>query len=625
MRHGQAARAGVSAPESLGRGWRTSLSYAGPSLACCSMWKLSLCSACLVDSRAIAPGEEGQDTPRDNNMRYLACAVTGLLVGTAVGRDPRHGRKNTVNDHTIHRRSPSQNKASHHPGPCYGGPCSSTTVIPQNENTTKFLVDGTKIPDVDFDVGESYAGLFPTSSKPNSSELYFWFYPSSNPLAGDEILIWLNGGPGCSSLEGLLQENGPFLWQYGTYKPVKNPYTWVNLTNVVWIDQPAGTGFSPLKDTPVVTDEIEVAEQFLGFWKNFIDTFALHGKKVYITGESYAGYYAPYIADAMHNATEASNNTDYYNVQGILLYAPATSYDVLQVDLPIVPFVDHWAALFSLNQSFIDALHQRADTCGYTDFHNLAMTFPPKGTLPTPPNVAPNPACAIWSDVYDAAQLVNPCFDFYQVTTTCPMLWDVLGFPGSSPYLPEGAQIYFNRTDVQKAINAPIGNWEECIYGILDADPSPPSGLSVLPRVIEKNKKTIIGHGLLDMIFVANGTIMMIQNMTWNGAQGFSVPPTEWDPFFVPYHSELSQSTLAGAGYLGNYHTERGLTFCTVNLAGHMVPQYAPSAAYRHLEFLLGRIESLGEVSDFTTQTGDFGNGYDFTMDDCRNRTPGIG
>jgi len=121
---------------------------------------------------------------------------------------------------------------------------------------------------------------------------------------------------------------------------------------------------------------------------------------------------------------------------------------------------------------------------------------------------------------------------------------------------------------VQKAINAPIGEWEECTGGILRQDNSPPSGLSVLPRVIEKNTRTIIGHGLLDFILLSNGTIMMIQNMTWSGAQGFSVPPSEWNDFYVPYHAELNLGTTAGAGVFGSWHTERGLTFCTVDLSG---------------------------------------------------------
>jgi carboxypeptidase D len=47
--------------------------------------------------------------------------------------------------------------------------------------------------------------------------------------------------------------------------------------------------------------ETDVASQFLGFWKNFMDTFAMEGYTIYITGESYAGYYMPYIADAMLN------------------------------------------------------------------------------------------------------------------------------------------------------------------------------------------------------------------------------------------------------------------------------------------------------------------------------------
>lgn len=63
---------------------------------------------------------------------------------------------------------------------------------------------------------------------------------------------------------------------------------------------------------------------------------------------------------------------------------------------------------------------------------------------------------------------------------------------------------------------------------------------------------------------------------------------------------------MAGAGYLGTTHTERGLTFVTVNHAGHEIPQYVPGAAYRQLEFLLGRIPSLTTMGDFTTQQGNF-------------------
>jgi carboxypeptidase D len=79
-----------------------------------------------------------------------------------------------------------------------------------------FVVNGTGLPDVPFDIGESYAGLLPISGNANETrELFFWFFPTTNSDPQEEITIWFNGGPGCSSLSGLLTENGPFTWEAG--------------------------------------------------------------------------------------------------------------------------------------------------------------------------------------------------------------------------------------------------------------------------------------------------------------------------------------------------------------------------------------------------------------------------
>jgi len=105
-----------------------------------------------------------------------------------------------------------------------------------NAKTKPYAVNGSAIPMVPFDAGESYAGTLPVSTNAtDENRLYFWFWPSENPKAKDEITIWLNGGPGCSSLDGFLQENGPISWQSGTYQPIRNPYAWTNLTNMVRI------------------------------------------------------------------------------------------------------------------------------------------------------------------------------------------------------------------------------------------------------------------------------------------------------------------------------------------------------------------------------------------------------
>ena len=115
-------------------------------------------------------------------------------------------------------------------------------------------------------------------------------------------------------------------------------------------------------------------------------------------------------------------------------------------------------------------------------------------------------------------------------------------------------------------------------------DGSPPSSFGPLPRVIEKTNNVIVGSGLLDYLLLTNGTLMALNNMTWNGAQGFNSSPLAGDDFFVPYNPSIGfvieetenqpipatpVGLVAGGGYLGKTHTERGLTFVTVYLAGH--------------------------------------------------------
>lgn len=95
---------------------------------------------------------------------------------------------------------------------------------------------------------------------------------------------------------------------------------------MVYIDQPAGTGFSPGPST--VENEEDVAAQFKDFWKHFVDTFDLHHRKVYLTGESYAGQYIPYIAAGMLD----EEDEEYFNVAGVQIIDPSINDDFVLIE-----------------------------------------------------------------------------------------------------------------------------------------------------------------------------------------------------------------------------------------------------------------------------------------------------
>lgn len=460
-----------------------------------------------------------------------------------------------------------------------------------NKKTKKFAVDGAKLPEVPFDVGESYAGTLPISGeKGEKNSLFFWFFPSENGTVSDEITVWLNGGPGCSSLPGFLTENGPFLWQDGTLAPVQNPYSWHKLTNMIWIEQPVGTGFS--QGTPTARDELELATQFRGFWKNFINTFdQLKGAKTYMTGESYAGMYVPYIA----NSFLLQNDTEYFNLRGIAINNPLIGDDGLQFDITNVPYNTYWANLLHHSDETIAKANELYEASGQLNYTNTYFSFPPpQEPFPPPPEGSRDASLLLRQSIRSN----NPCYNVYHITEQCPTVYSHLGAVNTGDYVPPGSEIYFQREDVQRHIHAPVigKKWEQCVNGVFpEGDGSPgPTLDGTLKNIIERTNNAIIGSGALDALIQTNGTLFAIQNTTWHGHQGFhSFPKT---PFFVPEHENDNGGAQGPHGNIGVYVKERGLTFYDVQLAGHEVPGYSLSGGYRTLQQLLGRIEDLSST-----------------------------
>lgn len=354
-----------------------------------------------------------------------------------------------------------------------------------------------------------------------------------------------------------------------------NEHSWTNLSSIIFIEQPIGTGYS--QGIPTAENEEDVAEQLVGFMQQFLEIFSeLKGKNFYVTGESYAGMYVPYIANYIY---EHPGSVD-LNLKGIWIADPVIGQDVLQIQVPAVPFVHKYEHVFAFDQKFLAQLDSTATKCKYTGYLENHVTYPPAGPLPFPNGVdaSISDECDVWTTIFDQALVVNPAFNIYRIFDTYPILWDVLGFPGSS-YQTQ-SPIYFDRQDVKTAIHAPLDTtWSECsdinVFPFGDSS-DPPATNGVLQNVIEKSNRTVIVHGLADFVLIAEGARAVLQNMTWQGKQGFQTPLLN-DSFIVDT-----------VGPLGNMQSERGLTYYEVALSGHMVPQFSPVAAFQTMSYLMG-------------------------------------
>lgn len=188
--------------------------------------------------------------------------------------------------------------------------------------------------------GEVYSGYLQT--KRPGDELFYIYMPAQNKDENAPIMLWLNGGPGCSSLFGLLGEVGPVTENNFAYNFEVNPYSWNKEVNLLAIEQPAGVGFSKASDRQYVwTDEV-MGENLMAGIKDFIATFNLQGRDFYVSGESYAGVYIPTLATYILN----DQSEDKVNLKGVLIGNGLTDFDT-DVERSMAEF-GFWHGLISI-------------------------------------------------------------------------------------------------------------------------------------------------------------------------------------------------------------------------------------------------------------------------------------
>ncbi|RZF45123.1 hypothetical protein LSTR_LSTR011967 [Laodelphax striatellus] len=164
---------------------------------------------------------------------------------------------------------------------------------------------------------ESHSGYL-TVDKNYNSNIFFWFFKCVTDWEKAPVTVWLQGGPGTSGIFGLLLEHGPYMLKSGELFP--RDYSWHNLSNMIYIDNPVGTGFSFTELDGYTRNQTIIGEHLYSVVEQFLTLFPnLKNNKFFITGESYAGKYVPSLAYTIHKKNAEVNNSFKVNLQGLMI------------------------------------------------------------------------------------------------------------------------------------------------------------------------------------------------------------------------------------------------------------------------------------------------------------------
>jgi cathepsin A (carboxypeptidase C) len=157
---------------------------------------------------------------------------------------------------------------------------------------------------------KQYSGYL--DNEEDDKHLFYWFFESRNDPKNDPVVLWLNGGPGCSSLTGLFMELGPSSIDKNG-KTVFNPSSWNANASVIFLDQPVNVGFS--YSGSAVSNTVAAGKDVYALLTLFFKQFPEYAKQdFHISGESYAGHYIPVFASEI-----LSHKKRNINLQSVLI------------------------------------------------------------------------------------------------------------------------------------------------------------------------------------------------------------------------------------------------------------------------------------------------------------------
>lgn len=173
----------------------------------------------------------------------------------------------------------------------------------EGEENYQLRIKETNPESLNIDTVKQYVGYMDVRDV--DKHFFYWFFESRNDPKNDPIILWLNGGPGCSSNGGLFFELGSSSIN-ATLQPVYNPYSWNSNASVIFLDQPVGVGYSYGGKEKVDTSTKAAKDVYI-FLELFFKKFPQYlNNKFHLTGESYAGHYVPRIGAEILDHPERS-------------------------------------------------------------------------------------------------------------------------------------------------------------------------------------------------------------------------------------------------------------------------------------------------------------------------------
>ncbi|XP_022990308.1 serine carboxypeptidase-like [Cucurbita maxima] len=396
----------------------------------------------------------------------------------------------------------------------------------------------------------------------HDARMFYFFFESRNNKTTDPVVIWLTGGPGCSSELAMFYENGPFKVT-NNLSLVWNEYGWDKVSNLLYVDQPIGTGFSYSSDREDIRhDENGVSNDLYDFLQAFFEEHPdLVENDFFITGESYAGHYIPALAARIHQGNKAKEGT-HINLKGFAigngLTDPAIQYKTYPdyaLDMGIITKSQHRHI-----NLLVPPCELAINLCG-TDGTLSCMT-----------------SYFVCNAIFTSIMLHAGDMNHYDIRKKCE---------GSLCYDFSNMEKFLNLQSVREMLGVGDIEFVSCsptVYRAMLVDWMRNAEVGI-PALLEDGIKLLVYAGEYDLICNWLGNSRWVNAMEWSGKEEFGNSPN------VPFLVDGSE-----AGLLKQHGA---LSFLKVHDAGHMVPMDQPKAALEMLKRWTG-----GALHDESLETG---------------------